>query len=453
MKKNILYIHTHDSGIYFQPYGYNIRTPNLTAFCEDAICFDKVFCCSPTCSPSRSALLSGRYPHTNGMLGLGNRGFEMNNYRQHLVTRLNRENYHTVLCGVQHEYGRYKDHLGGAIKIGYKEDITSDCTAYLDKELVLWDRENTENVCNWIHTYDGDQPFFISMGFFSTHREYPTNAFSNKKLSKMDIPTFLIDTPQIREDWAGHLKSAELFDDNFGKIMQTLKDTNVYDQTLIIFTTDHGIPYPYAKCTLYDAGLQVACIIRDPEAKENGLHYTGLLSQIDIAPTICDLISINKDKGYQGKSFQHVFYDIRASGDEAVFAEINFHTSYEPARCVRTDTYKLICYYDDYKKIHKSNIDNSKSKTYYMKHGLLDIQKPRYALYDLLKDPFETTNLIHNAEYQDIHDELIKKLKKWQHETKDDALPLPQKRWKKEWRVNYSSCIDPKSECEKDFIQ
>ena len=70
MRKNVLYIHTHDSGIYFQPYDIHIHTPNLDAFAKDAVCFDEAYCCSPTCSPSRASLLTGRYPHTNGMLGL-----------------------------------------------------------------------------------------------------------------------------------------------------------------------------------------------------------------------------------------------------------------------------------------------------------------------------------------------------------------------------------------------
>lgn len=452
MKKNVIYIHTHDSGIYFQPYGISIDTPNLDAFAKDAICFDQAYCCSPTCSPSRASLLTGRYPHTNGMLGLGNRGFQIHDYGTHLVQRLNHEGYHTVLCGVQHEYGRYKDHQGGAAIIGYQENITTNCQGYQDKDLVQWDEHNTSALCEWL---DGNktEPFFISMGFFSTHREYPDIQMQEEALRDIKLPAFLEDTMEVRKDFAGHMQSAKLFDQNFGRIIAKLKETGHYDDTLIIFTTDHGVPYPFAKCTLYDSGIHVALIMRDPEALLKGIHYPGLISHIDVAPTICDLIGISKDEGYQGKSFAKVFDDSKCQTDEAIFAEINFHTSYEPARCVRTKDYKLICYYDDYAQINKSNIDNSPTKQYYMEQGMLDQKKPNVALYDLQKDPLEKHNVVDEPAYQEIYQMMKQKLNTWQLAYQDMELPLPKTQWAENWQVNQPTCIDPKSKREEDFIQ
>lgn len=451
--QNILYIHTHDSGTYFKPYGYDVPTPNLDAFSKEAVCFDQAYCCSPTCSPSRAALLTGRYPHTNGMIGLGNRGFAIQDYRQHLVQKLNQEGYDTVLCGIQHEYARYKDHEKGASMIGYQHDITTDCGQYCDQDLVLWDKANTQAAVDWIQHKEHQQPFFLSMGFFSTHREYPNFSKQYEELSKKELPDFLLKEDVVREDWAGHLESLSMFDQNFGKIIQALKDNGLYDSTLIIFTTDHGIPYPFAKCTLFDSGIHVALVMRYPGAASNGLHYSGLISHVDVAPTICDLLKLPLDEEYQGISFAPVLDDVEKVLRGSIFAEVNFHTSYEPMRCIRTNRYKLICSYDSYHQVHRSNIDNSPTKEFYEDHHLLDKELAGVSLYDILLDPTESKNLINEEAYQSVYEDMKKQLLLWQVQTQDEEVPLKQSKWKKCWVVNKPTCTDPKSKLEEDFIQ
>ena len=101
--KNILYIHTHDTGCFTSAYGKNVPTPHVKAFAEDALSFRHAFCASPTCSPSRVGLLSGQSPHSTNMLGLAQRGFQMDCYDTHLSNFLRNQGYHTCLFGVQHE--------------------------------------------------------------------------------------------------------------------------------------------------------------------------------------------------------------------------------------------------------------------------------------------------------------------------------------------------------------
>lgn len=141
---NIIYIHTHDSGRVLSPYGYDVPTPNLKEFAAESLMFRQAYCASPTCSPSRAALLTGRYPHQNGMIGLGNRGFCINDYSQHLVRFLNDRNYKTVLCGIQHEAGAYLNHREAAGIIGYQQDITNDPAGYAEADLVKWDYQNAK---------------------------------------------------------------------------------------------------------------------------------------------------------------------------------------------------------------------------------------------------------------------------------------------------------------------
>src|SRR5210317_215070 len=95
-RPNILYIHSHDTGRYIQPYGHAIATPNLQKLAEEGFLFRQNFCINPTCSPSRAALLTGSYPHENGMTGLAHRGFSLHDYSQHLVHTLRVAGYLTV---------------------------------------------------------------------------------------------------------------------------------------------------------------------------------------------------------------------------------------------------------------------------------------------------------------------------------------------------------------------
>ena len=99
---NILYIHSHDTGRYIQPFGHAMPTPNFQRLAEQGVLFRQAFCANPTCSPSRAALLTGQWPHSCGMLGLAHRGFRLNDYSHHLVQTLKKAGYTTALSGFQH---------------------------------------------------------------------------------------------------------------------------------------------------------------------------------------------------------------------------------------------------------------------------------------------------------------------------------------------------------------
>src|SRR5947209_18984101 len=101
-RPNILYIHSHDTGRYVQPYGHAIPTPNIQRPEEQGVLFRKAFCAAPTCSPSRASLLTGQYAHCSGMLGLAHRGFSLHDYRQHILYTLRKVGYYTALIGEEH---------------------------------------------------------------------------------------------------------------------------------------------------------------------------------------------------------------------------------------------------------------------------------------------------------------------------------------------------------------
>ena len=126
-KYHILYIHTHDTGRYTSVYGKAVPTDALREFAEDATVFRNAFCVSPTCSPSRGAFLTGKYPHQNGLIGLAHRGFSLTDTSTHLATYLGKHGYETVLAGVQHEEKMYdcKDaSIKASEKLGYQKNIS-----------------------------------------------------------------------------------------------------------------------------------------------------------------------------------------------------------------------------------------------------------------------------------------------------------------------------------------
>ena len=198
---------------------------------------------------------------------------------------------------------------------------------------------------------------------------------------------------------ADYCYAVEIVDRCTGMILNTLRETGQLENTVLIVTTDHGIAWPFMKCTLYDTGIGVSLIMRIP-GMEYKQHATDCLaSQVDIFPTLCDLLGIGKPDWLQGTSLVPVLQE-NLSVRSSIFAEVNYHSSYEPMRCIRTDRYKLIVRFDDYLGIIATNIDPSMSKDALCRAGYMSWNHAREELYDLDIDPVERVNLIYSRDYQ-----------------------------------------------------
>ncbi|MFW5985393.1 MAG: sulfatase [Halanaerobiaceae bacterium] len=429
---NIIYIHTHDTGRYIEPYGYDVSTPHLMEFAREGTLFRNAFCAAPTCSPSRAALLTGMSPHSSGMLGLAHRGFALNDYQQHLVNHLNNNGYETALCGVQHvaKYDKIKE------QIGYDKIITS-------KENT--DLHNAESAAEYIKN-TGDNPFFLSMGMVNTHREYPELDDSiNQEYVKTPEPIF--DTEATRKDMARYKLSVQKVDKCVGKVINALKDCGKYEDSLVLFTTDHGLAFPFMKCNLFDSGIGISLIMKQPFQNDSGKAVDSLISQIDIFPTICDIAKIEQPSWLEGKSFLPVLENEKEEIREEIFAEVTFHAAYEPMRCIRTKRYKYIKLFFDHHDIVPANIDDSYTKSFLLDKGLLERKREHEQLYDLYFDPNERNNLIEDNDYQKVYQDLKKRLNSWMEKT-DDPLLKGYVEKPEGARVNKKSCISP---TENDF--
>ena len=448
---NVLYIHTHDSGRILSPYGYKVPTPHIEEFAKDAAVFRNAYCTGPTCSPSRAGLLTGTYPHQNGMLGLSQRGFVLD-YGKHLVRYLGNQGYHTVLCGIQHEAGWYLDLKQGAEAIGYEEEITRDNTGFRQEDLVDWDKENAMEVCKWLRRYQGEKPFFLSYGMYATHRRFPDKIDSDIDWQYAVPPYPIPDSPETRKDYAGYLMSVKSADACFGQVLSCLEEEGLLDNTIVLFTTDHGLANPFAKCTLFDSGIGVNLMLRVPKSQSNGKVFDCLVSHVDVFPTLCQLLNIPEPEWLEGTSLTPVLEGSKEEVRDEIFAEVNFHTSYEPIRCVRTKRYKYIRYYDpEWLKVNRSNIDESPTKNFFSERELDRQTKYEEGLYDLVYDPGERRNLADIEEYREIKEEMAGRLKAIQEKTGDPLLKggiaiQP------EWKVNRRECDKASSKNPEDYV-
>jgi arylsulfatase A-like enzyme len=404
---NILYIHSHDTGRYVQPYGHAIQTPNIQHLAEQGIIFRKAFCVAPTCSPSRAGLLTGQYPHCSGMIGLAHRGFSLNDYNQHLVHTLRKAGYYSVLIGEEHLSKDPKDS-------GY------DLVSKLEGNQAAKVAPATIELLN----HDLPQPFFLSVGFFETHRNFlKPGSLDDMKYSLPPAP--LPDTSETRRDLAGFKASALALDQGIGAVLEALDANGLSANTLVICTTDHGIAFPRMKCNLTDHGIGVMLIIRGPGGFTGGKVSEALVSHIDLFPTICDLLNIDHPSWLQGMSIMPLIRDEAEQIHDALVAEVTFHATYEPQRSIRTQRWKYIRRFDHHLGPVLPNYDDSPSKQVLMQYGWEKQLRPLEQLYDLIFDPNEACNLAHDQSVATILEELRVRLDDWMRATDDPLLYGP----------------------------
>jgi N-sulfoglucosamine sulfohydrolase len=406
-KPNIIYLHSHDTGRYISPYGHKVRTPNLQKFAEEGVVFRQCFCANPTCSPSRACLLTGEYAHSNGMLGLAHRGFEMNDYSKHLLHTLRDEGYKSYLLGIQHIIS------GDRVdEIGYDEVLAPDCSRAASAVAPV--------ACDFLKNPPAE-PFFLAIGTFETHREFPEHETEDDP-RWASVPPHLPDTSDTRLDMARFNTMAKHYDDGVGMVLDCLEETGLAENTLVIITTDHGIAFPGMKCNLYDRGLGVLLLMRGPNGVSGGKVIDAMTSHVDVFPTICDYLGIDAPERLQGMSQMPVITGAEDSVRDAVFAEVNAHAGYEPKRCVRTERYKYIKRLTKYGKPFLANVDDGLSKDIWVKHGWADRDIKDEELYDLVFDPQENNNIIDRPELAEVVADLRDRMAKWMSETNDEAL-------------------------------
>lgn len=449
---NIVLIHTDDTGRHISPYGYDLPTPRLQGLAEDGLLFRQAYAAAPSCSPSRAALMTGEAPHSNGMLDVAHLGFELEDYDRHLVSFLGRHGYETALAGQQHETPSERDRSEEAVDlIGY-DRVLEDPDPEAERSELDWgkaerDLGNAHAAAEFIQA-DHDDPFFLSLGLYNTHRSFPEE--HDVDPAYVQPPGPIPDIPTYREDYAGYTAAIGVVDECVGVVLDALVESGNLEDTLVLFTTDHGLPYPRMKSSLYDTGLGVSLIARFPDSARRGETVDGLVSQVDLFPTICEYLGIEAPGWLQGTSVMPLVHGETDAVRSQVFGEQNFHNVYDPKRCIRTPRYKLIRLYDDYDGTvpgrigeaagHEippernldqvtpnlvTQVDEIPDTFVPVERGLHTTTDATELLFDLYFDPEERVSVADDPHYAEVRADLSDRLDAWMAETDDPLLDGP----------------------------
>ncbi len=406
-RPNILYLHSHDTGRYIEPYGAEVPAPNLRKLAAEGVLFRQAFDAAPTCSPSRASLLTGHCPHNNGMLGLAHRGFSLNDYNQHILHTLRPHGYRSTLVGIQHIA---KDPR----VIGYDEIVPTP--GHKIDQIAAGGVNFLKNAPK--------EPFLLTVGFFETHRKFHEPG-PQEDVRFCRPPAPIPDMPATRGDMAAFQATARALDGAMGEILNALEASGLARNTLVICTTDHGVAFPAMKCNLTVHGTGVYMILRGPGGFSGGKTANAMVSQMDVYPTLCELLNIEKPSWLQGTSLLPLMRGEKQELHDEIFAEVNYHAAYEPKRAVRTQRFNYIRRFGDRRRPVLPNCDDSPSKDVWLRNGWKDQVVAREMLFDTIFDPNETRNLVDDPAYAKALTEMRGRLDAWMQRTNDPLLRGP----------------------------
>jgi N-sulfoglucosamine sulfohydrolase len=464
-ERNIVVFITDDQSPTLGCYGDTAaKTPSIDALAADGVLFTHAFCTTASCSASRSVVLSGLHNHANGHYGHQHSYHKFSSFPwvKTLPVLLDKIGYRTARIGKHHNA---------------PEEVY-----FFDTKLPGNSRSPVEmaNNCEEFITADNDKPFFLYFATSDPHRggglanelPYKPDRFGNKPnrgaypgideqfygLDDVIVPPFLPDTPTCRAELAQYYQSCARIDQGLGRLIEILKKNGKYENTLILYTSDHGMAFSGGKTTVYEGGLRVPFVVRNPYAKKRGHTNQSMISFIDITPTLLDfaddfagsldretrttkLFTTKQGRGnnarqvpykFDGRSFLPIVDENSAKGWDSIFASHTFHEiqMYYPMRVVRDREYKLI-----WNIAHPlpypfaSDLWRAPSWQAQFRQGLGApygtktvgeyIQRPEFEFFHIAEDPHESKNLADDPKFADLLANYKAKLKKYQQQTKD----------------------------------
>lgn len=425
-----------------------IRTPNMDALANEGVVFTNAYCTTASCSASRSVILSGLHNHYNGHYGHQHSYHHFSSFDRvrSLPNRLSESKYHTIRIGKYH--------------------VAPEKVYQFDKSLPGNSRNPVlmaDNVKQYLLDSKLDRPFFLYFCTADPHRgggertDLPNspNAFGNVTAGypgvesvyynpdEVEVPAFLPDTPTCRSELAMYYESISRIDQGLGRLAEVLKDLEVYDNTIVIFTSDHGMAFPGAKTTLYEPGMHVPMIVRDPRVEARGIRNDAMVSHVDLTPTILDMagayggspatdIQRHDPKDFHGRSWAGLTGTEDSKGWDTVYASHTFHEiqMYYPMKVVHGRKYKLIwniAYPLPYPfasdlwaaPTWKRQYEQGQQTMYGKRTVERYIHRPEFELFDLESDPDETTNLAEMSEHAELLETMKEELRAFQTKTKD----------------------------------
>ncbi|MBN7813917.1 sulfatase family protein [Algoriphagus pacificus] len=425
-KPNILFLIADDwsfphAGVYGDPL---VRTPTFDRLAAEGALFNNAYTASPSCSPSRAVVLLGRYPHQNE--AGGNLWSEFPAQYPTYVGMLEKDGYLT---------GSTRKGWGpGEFKVSGMEHNPAG-KSFKDFKTFLAQRAN-------------DEPFTFWFGSTDPHREYVPNTGiqTGMYLENVSVPGFFPDNDCVRNDILDYFFEIERFDRECGQLLKMLEEIGELDNTIIVMTSDNGMPFPRAKANLYDYGTRMPLAIRYPKKIKAGTVIDDFVNFVDFAPTFVESAGLEHPT-MSGQSLWPLFAGEKQNRDQ-VFLERERHANVRkgdlsyPMRAVRDHQYLYIRNMMPERNpagdstAHQSvgqygDVDNSVTKYLIMSlKGKSQAGKPDYfklafekrpaeELYDVIADPYQLNNLAEDETYATVKAKMNSQLQDWMAKTGD----------------------------------
>ncbi|MGH3557772.1 MAG: sulfatase family protein [Mycobacterium sp.] len=407
-RDNVLIVHWHDLGRYLGVYGHaDVSSPRLDRLAGEGILFTRAHATAPLCSPSRGSLFTGRYPQSNGLVGLAHHGWEYRSGVRTLPQILSESGWYSALFGMQHE-------TSFPSRLGFDEfDVSNSYCEYV-----------VEQAEKWLRDRNAGRPFLLTAGFFETHRPYPRDRYQPADPAAVAPPHYLPDNVEVRQDLADFYGSIATADAAVGRILDALSATGLDASTWVVFLTDHGPAFPRAKSTLYEAGTGIAMIIRPPTRLTIAPRvYDELFSGVDLVPTLLSLLGVAEPADIEGISHAQALVapDGAAPVRDHVYTTKTYHDSFDPIRAIRTKDFSYIENYT-HRPLLDLPWDVEESPSGQAVAPLVTAPRPERELYDLRADPTEANNLLaadDTDEADAIAADLAVRLHDWRQQTSD----------------------------------
>ena len=399
-----------DSSVYGSP---DIKTPNMQRLADAGMTFNNAFVASPSCAPSRAALLTGMYPARNGA--------EPNHSRPHadlmkLPAYLQELGYEVASFGKVGHYRQTPEYGFDIAKhFGYHDDVAVD------------------EAIKWLRGRESDKPLCLFVGTNWPHVPWPEDV-AGIDPDKIVIPPNHVDTPTSRQWRAKYVAAIRTMDNELGKVYDAAREV-LGDDVFFLHTSDHGAQWPFGKWNLYDDGIRTPMIVSWPGEISGGERTDAMVSWIDVLPTLLEVAGEAPPKDLDGRSFLPVLTGNATAHRDVIFTthsgDGNFNVF--PIRAARTaDGWKYI------RNLHPefrfgshvtrtvadngywpSWVDeatrNEQAKTLVHRYQ----NRPAEEFYNTQTDPYEHANLIADGEQQSRVTDLRRRLEQWMKQTGD----------------------------------
>jgi len=426
-RPNILLIVSEDNGPELGCYGEPfVQTPVLDKLAANGVLFERAYVPQAGCSQSRAALLTGLYPHQNGQIGLATWKFGL--YRENtpnVVRSLKEAGYRTAIIGKLHV------NPASAFPFDFKRMESSN-----------FNRNKLQNYAREAERFikQSELPFFLSVNYPDAHRPFlkSVGGVPKKPLTGAEVKPlsyFGLDTPDLRQQTADYYNCMSRLDSQIGELLEVLRKSGKFENTLIVYLGDHGADMLRGKRTSFEGGLRIPLIMSGGKHWKEGERCSELVSAIDLMPTLLEMAGVSPPSELPGRSMVSLLNGENVAWRTHLFAEFHLHSAhnYYPQRSVRDGRFKLIHnlmageinpgyeftlqrFFKGFEEAISVAGEPVRGAYQRMRHP------PEFELYDLENDPHEFENLAEDSDHAEAARRLKKRLLQWRISTKDPLL-------------------------------